>query len=147
VGRQEARGLIEAWIKEAWQDGALEYSTLGLPQDWPLEVWQVLVEEYPEHRYWAAHQVHCPEPIVRRLAEDEEWRVRARIAAKRNLPRDLFAVLARDSDEAVRRPIACNQKSPLELVEALTRDPVASVARVAVYNLEKRRAAGKRGAR
>lgn len=136
--RSQAHALIEAWIAEAWQDGTLEYSTLGLPNDWPLEVWHALAEDYPEHRYWAAHQVHCPEPIVRRLAADPQWRVRNRVAEKRNLAADLFPVLARDRDETVRRAIACNQKAPLELVEELTRDPVESVARVAAYNLEKR---------
>lgn len=143
--RERARELIEAWIKEAWQDGALEYTTMGLPTDWPLAVWHVLIEEYPERRVWAAHQVHCPEPIVRQLSQDPEWRVRSRVAQKRNLPRDLFPVLAVDDDEAVRRQIACNQKSPIELVQALTRDPVESVARVAVYNLEKRQ--GRTGSR
>jgi hypothetical protein len=133
VNREEARRRIDSWI-EATRDEPLA----GLPADWPLIVWEVLVEEYPDCRYWAAHQVHCPEPIVRRLAADPAGRIRSRIARKRNLPADLFELLATDSYEPVRRAVACNAKAPLARVEALTRDADPTVAEVAALELRRR---------
>lgn len=119
---------------------------MGLPDDWPLAVWQLLVQEYPDYRFWAAHQVHCPEPIVRRLAIDPDWRVRLRVAQKRNLPADLFPVFAADPDDSIRKAIAAHPKTPLALVEALAKDGEGEVSRVARYNLEIRPAAVRRRA-
>jgi hypothetical protein len=133
VTREESRRRIDRWIEET-RDQPLA----GLPSDWPLAVWEVLVDDDPDCRYWAAHQVHCPEPIVRRLATDPAGRIRSRTARKRNLPTGLFAVLAADPYEPVRRAIACNPKAPLSQVEALTRDPDPTVAEVAIRHLRQR---------
>ncbi len=111
---------------------------MGLPVDWPLAVWQLLVQEYPDYRFWAAHQVHCPAPIVRRLAIDPDWRVRLRVAQKRNLPADLFPVFAADPDDSIRKAIAAHPKAPTALVEALAEDGEREVSRLARDNLEVR---------
>lgn len=128
--------LIQAWIDQAYDEHG--YTQQPLPSDWPLEVWQVLIRHFPDLRYWAAHQPHCPEAIIRALAAGADWRSRFRVAERRDLPTDLFEVLARDRDEAIRRAISCNQKAPLSLVEVLSHDPVESVARVARSHLEAR---------
>lgn len=138
VNDEMARQLIQAWIDQAYDEHG--YTQQGLPGDWPIEVWEVLIRDFPDLRYWAAHQLHCPEPIIRTLAAGGDWRSKARVAERRSLPPDLFEVFARDPDEVIRQRIACNQKTPLELVELLAGDPVESVARVAAYHLEARRA-------
>lgn len=131
----KVRAAVRRWLAETEDD-----PDPPAPAEWTLAHWHHLVDAHPDMRYWAAHKVHAPEEIVRRLAAEGDWRVRCRIARKRNLPPDLFPVFAADPDERLRRTIACNQKSPLELVEQLAEDPVESVARVAVYNLRARRA-------
>ena len=61
------------------------------PAEWTLEHWHLLVSEHPGLRSWAAYWPSAPEEIVRRLAAEGDWRVRHRIAEKRNLPPDLAA--------------------------------------------------------
>jgi len=129
------RANVRRWLEETDDD-----PHPAAPADWTLEHWQLLVTEHPDMRFWAAHQTHAPEPIVRLLLTFDDWRVRAQIARKRNLPRDLFPVLAADPDTTLRQAIACNAMTPIELVEQLTEDPEEIVARVAVYNLRERRA-------
>lgn len=113
-----------------------------LPTDWPIEVWEVLVAEFPDLHYWAAHSRHVPEEILRRLVAAGSWRVRARVAQKRRLPADLFDLLAADPHDAVRQRLAANAKAPLAIVEQLTHDRAEHVAHVARIHLEARRAAG-----
>jgi hypothetical protein len=133
---------IRRWVEETADD-----EDPAPPEDWTLEHWSVLANEYPDLRFWAAYQPSCPAPVIRALLANaggapevgsDDWRVRVWIAGKRNLPPDLFAVLAADPDEAVRQSIACNAKTPLSIVERLTRDPVENVSRVAAYNLRER---------
>jgi hypothetical protein len=91
-------------------------------------VWLELVERHPEMREWVAHNKTVPLEILRRLAIDQDVRVRWTVAGKRKLDEVLFAQLARDEDETVRYRIAVNAKTPRHIREALTRDPAALVA-------------------
>ena len=71
----------------------------------PLDVWQEIVEDYPDMRGWVAHNRTVPDEILRLLAEDEDPAVRLRVAMKRQIPFDVLAMLADDPDEAVREAI------------------------------------------
>ena len=74
-------------------------------EDAPLDVWQEVIDEYPEMRGWVAHNKTVPPEILRRLAEDEDPAVRLRVAMKRDVPFDVIAMLADDEDAAVREAI------------------------------------------
>lgn len=129
-----ARELVESWVRREEDNPQPDE-----PADWPEAAWLYLVRTHPDLRVFAAHCRSCPEAAVRVLATDEEWRVRNRVAMKRNLPKDLFEVFARDEHDGVRQSVASNAKAPLSIVEALSRDPAEHVARVAIYNLQERR--------
>lgn len=128
-----ARRLIDAHLAATADEPLAE-----LPADWPVAVWQVLIRDYPDCRYWAAHSCHVPDEILRLLARAEEWRVRGRVGQKRRTPPDVLAQLAADPSEIVRQRVAANAKAPQELIERLAGDPVETVARVARYHLERR---------
>lgn len=72
----------------------------------PLDVWQAVIEDYPDMRGWVAHNRTVPDEILRRLAADEDPAVRLRVAMKRQVPEDVIAMLADDADEDVRGAIA-----------------------------------------
>lgn len=133
MGGETVRENVESWLEET-----AEHDMPGPREEWTLEHWSFIASEYPDLRYWVAHQPGAPEAVIRLLAASDDLRVRGRVAEKRNLPRDLFPVMAADPDPSIRRAIACNQKSPIELVERLAQDTHEMVARVAAYNLRER---------
>lgn len=125
--------IVQRWFAaESGKDFPL------IPRDWPDEHWSVLVEMYPEMRYWVAHQPYAPEAVVRALVHADDSRVRARVARKRNLPPDLFPLLASDPEIEVRMAVASNAKAPLELVESLSLDASPDVSRQATRSLDRR---------
>lgn len=114
-----------------------------VPPDWPVEAWEYLLgiksdlwDEENLH-FWISHHTYAPEKIVRLLAQSPYWRVRSRIAQKRNLPEDLFKIMSEDGDEAVRSSIAQNKKTPATIVQSLINDPAETVRRVVQYRLSK----------
>ncbi|HET9766139.1 MAG TPA: HEAT repeat domain-containing protein [Thermoanaerobaculia bacterium] len=109
-----------------------------IPSDWPFSCWSCLVDLYPDLRYWVAHQPYAPEAVVRGLANDPDWRVRHRVAMKRNLPKDLFPVMAADPAPLVRMAVARNAKTPIELVTELAADANRDVAHLAANSLRQR---------
>lgn len=111
----------------------------SFPEDWSLEHWQRLARNHPTMRRWIAHMPRAPELVIRALARCEDWRVRHRVAMKRNLPVDLFALLAADPRALVRAAVAENPKVPAEVLAALAGDREVEVA-AAARALEKKRA-------
>ena len=101
-------------------------------EDAPEAVWEAVIETYPEMRFWVIHNKTVPLTILKRLARDSAVCIRAAVADKRKLDRELFDLLSKDVDESVRQRIAYNKKTPLDVLEQLstdTSDLVASVAK------------------
>lgn len=101
------------------------------------QVWLAVVEEYPEMRFWVAHNKTVPLSILRLLACDEDDRVRFGVAMKRKLDMELFELLAADPDSSVRHAIAMNAKVPLVILQRLADDIDEYVAESAQGRLVK----------
>lgn len=56
----------------------------------PEDVWLELVEEYPESRFWVAQNKTVPLTVLKRLASDDDSRVRGMVAMKRKLDEHTF---------------------------------------------------------
>ena len=89
----------------------------------PLGVWQEIIRDYPEMRFWVAQNKTVPLEVLRVLAGDEDPRVRSMVASKRKLDQETLAKLARDSDEAVRAAVARNPKTTPDVLAMLKDDP------------------------
>lgn len=135
-GAESPQQVVQRWYEAEGGD-----DSPSIPADWPLVYWSCLVDMYPALRYWVAHQPYAPEAVIRRLAHDADWRVRHRLAMKRNLPRDLFPVMAADPEPLVRMSVARNAKTPIELVTQLAADPSRDVAHLAANTLTQRQRA------
>jgi len=107
-------------------------------EDASLEVWQDVIENYPELRKWVAHNKTVPLEILQELCKfDVE--VRFLVASKRKLSQKLFELLSVDPDPTVRQQIASNKKTPIDILEKLSTDKDEDVARVAKFNLSNRK--------
>jgi hypothetical protein len=130
---QQAQTLVDELVTK---NKVGDQFTHNVPDDWPIEAWRLLLKAECECwdtenlHCWIAGHVYAPEEIVRTLAQSPVRRVRWRVAEKRNLPKDLFAVMAKDDSEGVRQCIACNKKAPLEVIESLKNDPAETVRRL-----------------
>lgn len=89
----------------------------------PEEVWLELVEKYPQSRFWVAQNKTVPLTVLRRLADDEDSRVRGMVAMKRKLDEATFRQLATDADSGVRMSIATNAKTPVAVLRSMLTDP------------------------
>lgn len=89
----------------------------------PDEVWLELIEEYPESRFWVAQNKTVPLTVLKRLASDDDSRVRGVVAMKRKLDEDTFRQLATDADSGVRMSIATNAKTPVAVLRSMLTDP------------------------
>ena len=125
-------------LVQRWYETEGSNDSPCIPRDWPDEFWSILVSMYPDMQFWVSHQSYAPEAVIRSLASADDWRVRHRVAMKRNLPKDLFTVLAADPEPLVRMSVARNAKTPLAVLTQLADDPSGDVVRVASYSLEKR---------
>lgn len=66
-----------------------------------VEVWNEVLDRYPDYGKWVAHNKTVPLEILSRLCEfDVE--VRRFVASKRKLTADIFERLSKDEDEVVR---------------------------------------------
>lgn len=128
-------------VVRRWSEAEGGKDSPFIPLDWPQAYWSCLVDLYPDFRVWVAHQPYAPEAVIRSLANDPDWRVRHRLAMKRNLPADLFSVMAADREPLVRMAVARNAKTPIELVAQLAADPQRDVARLAANSLTQRQQA------
>ncbi|MFP4600549.1 MAG: hypothetical protein ACLFVJ_20005 [Persicimonas sp.] len=94
--------------------------TVQIPESLAMEI----VADYPEHREALARNKTISEPVIRKLALDEDPEVRWRISHKRATPPDVQIELASDPSEDVRSGICRNPKVPREALEILAEDSV-----------------------
>ncbi len=116
----EFRRLRTSLLPEDYNRAAVESA--------PLPVWETLVSDYPEMRFWVAHNRTVPLSILQRLANDPDPRVRYRVASKRQLDAATLRSLATDADDSVRMAVAVNRRTPDSVLDLLTSDPWPDVA-------------------
>jgi hypothetical protein len=123
------------FIKLRSSDVPEEYARAA-HEEAPLTVWEQVIEEFPEYRFWVAHNKTVPVEILRVLSADPDWKVRGMVASKRKLPEELQLILARDSDENVRHDLACNRKATEAALEILASDSCEDVREKAASRLK-----------
>lgn len=100
------------------------------------EVWNEVIERYPDARFWVAQNKTVPLEILAILASDPDAQVRRMVAAKRKLTPELLASLASDEDDAVRMSVARHKNTPHEILENLRSDSWSEVRLVASQRLK-----------
>lgn len=88
----------------------------------PEEVWIELIEQYPDSRFWVAQNKTVPLAALKRLAGDDDARVRGMVAMKRKLDEATFRQLASDPDSGVRMSVAQNARTPPAILESMLAD-------------------------
>lgn len=133
---EEFVALRDSEIKSEYDRSAMEEA--------PVAVWLEVIEKFPDHRRWVAHNKTVPVEILEVLCELDAS-TRWFVARKRKLSPALFDRLSRDKDSDVRVAICANKKIPLDILQRLLGDLNEDVARVATKNY-KRRVEGLKGA-
>jgi hypothetical protein len=104
----------------------------------PIDVWQEIIDRFPEMKTWVAHNKTVPVEILEILARDPDARVRTWVAMKNKMPKHLFLLLAEDEDSGVRRRIAYNKNVPLEIALKLAENPANLVSPDRIRSLKDR---------
>ncbi|MET9759310.1 hypothetical protein ABZ016_09660 [Streptomyces sp. NPDC006372] len=125
----------EEFIRLRFSDDPEEYRRASA-ESASLEVWTEVVEQYPEARFWVAHNKTVPLEILRVLATDPDPRVRYVVATKRKLTPEILTDLATDPDESVRLTVANHKRVPRSVLEQLQSDDWSKVRDVARDRLE-----------
>jgi hypothetical protein len=97
----------------------------------PIEVWNELIEKYPESRFSVAHNKTLPLEILRVLASDQDTRVRAMVAMRRKLDEPTQRLLAQDPDAGVRMCMARNKRATTVVLNLMLADPWDKIREVA----------------
>ena len=126
---EEFISLRDSALKHEYDRSAFEEA--------PISVWHEVIDHYPNHSRWVAHNKTVPVEILERLANSDEL-TREFVAQKRKLTLNLFEQLASDSCVSVRIAIAANRKCPSGLLKRLLADTDAAVVRVATRNFQAR---------
>ncbi|UZJ59568.1 hypothetical protein OKW98_23985 [Pseudomonas sp. KU26590] len=121
--------LRDSDIKAEYDRSAMEEA--------PIAVWRDVIERFPDHRRWVAHNKTVPVEILEVLCEFDAS-TRWFVAGKRKLSATLFERLSQDEDSDVRIAICANKKTPLEILERLLQDVNEDVARVAAKHYKRR---------
>jgi hypothetical protein len=105
-----------------------------------IQVWEDVIDRYPDARFWVAHNKTVPLEILTILASDPDPRVRAMVVKKRKLTAELLAILAGDTDETVRMGVARHARTPRSVLEGLATDSweeIRSVVAERLHDLDK----------
>ena len=97
----------------------------------PLEIWLEVMKNYPDMKFWVAHNKTVPVEILKILATDDDVRVRAMVAQKRKLPERLQLKLAKDPDYSVRQSLVYNAKITKKTLDMLLQDPEQKIKKLA----------------
>lgn len=87
-----------------------------------LEVWNKVIENYPDMAVWVAQNKTVPYELLESLTDHPDNRVRIMVARKNKLEEPLMLKLAVDTDEAVRMSIARHKKATLKVLTLLLND-------------------------
>lgn len=84
------------------------------------EVWEEIIQNYPEHHDWIADNQHLPINIMWALAKSEDWHVRERIARRYDAPREILEILSEDEVAYVSSHVGWNIGCPSDILEKLS---------------------------
>ncbi|MFB7429629.1 hypothetical protein ACFC0K_40900 [Streptomyces hydrogenans] len=115
-----------------------EERQLAAWDDAPLPVWKSVIENYPDMRFWVAHNRTTPAEILRTLAGDSDWRVRHRIASRASCPGEILEMLSRDSHDSVASAVAGHPRTPVAAIQHLADHPWNQVREKAIRQLTER---------
>jgi len=87
-----------------------------------IQVWNDVLENYPELAFWVAQNKSVPIEILEKLAKHPDSNVRDMVARKRKIPESLMIILATDVDESVRHALANNGKVTEKVLNILVND-------------------------
>ncbi len=127
---EEFVALRDSAIKAEYDRSAMEEA--------PIAVWRDVIERFPDHRRWVAHNKTVPVEILEELCEFDSD-VRFFVACKRKLSHSIFESLSKDADTNVRIAISVNRKTPMDILEILFQDLDEEVACAARDNYDSRK--------
>ena len=96
-----------------------------------IEVWNDVINRYPDARVWVARNKTVPLQILAILVSDTDPLVRHAVAMKRKLTPDLLDRLALDNDETVRMRVAMHKNTSTTTLEVLRGDSWDRIREVA----------------
>ncbi len=120
----------EEFVRLRTSENIDEYSR-AVKVEAPIEVWNEVIENYPDMSFWVAQNKTVPYEILELLADHSEDRVRSMVAMKNKLKESLLLKLASDSSDSVRANIARHKNVTLKVLNLLTGDAWAEVAKMA----------------
>ncbi|UIO41551.1 hypothetical protein LOY85_22545 [Brevibacillus brevis] len=87
-----------------------------------MDVWQEVIQKYPDMSFWVAQNKSVPVEILSILASHPEESVLSMVASKNKLPEELQIKLASDPEFFVRQRIAYNKKATFKALQILSHD-------------------------
>ena len=101
-----------------------------------INVWEEVLEKYPDMAFWVAQNKTVPIEVLEELAKHQDSKVRDMVARKRKIPESLTFVLANDKDASVRHALANNGKVTESVLCILVNDPWETVRERATEKLK-----------
>lgn len=152
---------IEEFLRCAESKDGEDYGRVTRDSMTP-EVWQIILDCYPEHHDWITSNWYLPEWMMFKLAESKDYKIRKAVACRYDLPEKLIEHLSKEKDGRVKieigRNIACpdyilerlavdkhaiarqgvaqNKRAPKRLLRVLVNDPIDFVRECAIDTLE-----------
>ena len=96
--------------------------TRAAHEEAPVEIWEDVLENYPEMAFWVAQNKTVQVATLKRLAVHNDPKVRDMVARKRKIPESLMLDLAKDENESVRHTLANNGKVTEKVLKVLIND-------------------------
>ena len=120
----------EEFVRLRTSENIDEYSR-AVKVEAPIEVWNEVIENYPDMSFWVAQNKTVPYEILELLADHGDDRVRSMVAMKNKLKEPLLLKLASDPSDSVRANIARHKRATLAVLNLLSVDVWAEVAKMA----------------
>ena len=125
----------EEFVRLRSSENQEEYSRAA-HEEAPVEVWNEVIENYPDMAFWVVQNKTVPYELLELLAGHTEDRVRSMVARKNKLNEPLLLKLAFDTSDSVRMTIARHKKATLAVLKPLTNDAWGEIAKLASERIE-----------
>jgi hypothetical protein len=125
-------------INAALQKGQISKLAVASSLNTPPEILQQLAQDQnTKIKHKIALNPKTPPETLQVLAQDENEFVRSYVVVNPNTPLKILRQLAQDKNPRVRYYIAINLKTPLEILQQLSQDQDEDVRKIANYTLER----------
>jgi hypothetical protein len=101
-----------------------------------IEVWNAVLDNYPDMAFWVAQNKTVPYEILEVLASHTNSRVRSMVASKNKLKEALLLKLASDQDDSVRMSVARHKKATVDVLNQLTNDHWEEISIVSLERIK-----------